>query len=293
MSERLELLKPVLDRFKRRFSVIDLGCGPGDLSQEIAANYDAAVFAVDRNRQPIMKNSNVTQLQVELTPSLLRSLSNCEHFDVVLAMNILHHYGEKDWEYALNIILNMGWHVVVQLPPRGATRVAGESLVNFMLDCMTHRDIQKLGEAWYRPFQHHRPIWLKTNNPVKPLPFHTLCGRTPRLRDAEYSNYWTVSASYEAVSASRHKTGQVQDPWITGMNLWNICQLHPVSPTLEEFARMIQEYPLDRFHGDIIPWNFIYDGRRLHLIDYGEREIVPDAQGIQDAARDVLECQGL
>jgi hypothetical protein len=288
MSERLDILKPILDRYKRRFTVLDIGCGPkGLLSREIAEKYDAAVFGVDREMEGRWPDSTAVQLNGDVSPDMLEAISRCEHFDVVLAMNLLHHYAESDWERALKTICGMGDLVFIQMPPKGTERVAGQPWLDKMIDAIDARCIG-IGEAYYEPFDHERRIWGCVNHGPRSFPGHTIRGRSPKIHKNDKPNPWRVWSSpgviYAEKAAGIMRDSQMKS-WIPGMNLWNLCQFEMVSPTREEFASMVRAYPLpDHPHGDIIAWNFVYDGRELHLIDFGEM-IRDDAEGREHAAR--------
>lgn len=232
-----DVLAPLLSQYHRRFSVLDLGSGGGEISQGIELDYDAAVFTLDRECDALLK--------CEITAHGLEQLSSREHFDVVIAFNFLHHFWDWKWERATLAVLGMGVHVFIQLPPRGTEHVAGEEIIDGLHDMIGPPPIDSI---WYPSFNHHRPIWLIYNPPVRP---GLSTGRP-----------WTITANYDRITGTR--AGHTRE-WIPGMNLWNMLGL---GADREWLVSMIKSLPLpEDEHGDILPWNIIWDGRQLHLID--------------------------
>lgn len=230
---RMDVLVPVLSQYKRRFSVLDLGCGSGEISQRIQLGYDAAVFSLDKECEAL--------LQCEIAAEGLRQLSQLEHFDVVIAFNFLHHF--QDWEKAARAVMGMGHHVFIQLPPRGTERVAGEENIDGLHELI---GFPPLDSIWYPSFNHHRPIWLIDN----PLAF------TMRWD-------WTVEAGFDKITGSR---GEHTKEWIPGMSIWN---MHGLGADRDWLLSLVKGIRLpDKEHGDIQPWNMVWDGRRAHLIDW-------------------------
>src|SRR5688572_19098042 len=128
MSDRLNLLKPLLDQYKRRFHVLDIGGGvepSQNIGQEIAREYDAVATVFEKDWRDgktdggSFKSSPHTMiLRHHITPAEIDVLRTCEHFDVVLLLNVLHWY-EAEWQFVLERVVRMADWVVVQVPSRG------------------------------------------------------------------------------------------------------------------------------------------------------------------------------
>ena len=96
-------LKETLSEYTRPFSVLEIGAKEGDLALEIASSHPHAVVTVvernigiDKKRADLLLErlerenpSNVLLLNKSLTFSDLSHLSQVEHFDIVIAHNIL------------------------------------------------------------------------------------------------------------------------------------------------------------------------------------------------------------
>jgi len=125
MSERMELLrKPLLDQYKRVFHVLDIGGGVEsgqNVGQEVAHTYGGAVVTVfeqDWTKDKFVSSPRTMVCKTALSVVDMMRLSECQHFDVVLALNVVHWYGSQ-WEAALRTLVGMADWVVVQVPAKG------------------------------------------------------------------------------------------------------------------------------------------------------------------------------
>ena len=293
MSERLELIRPVLSRYQRRFSVLDLGAGINHptLGYEIAQEFDAVVVEVEKDWkpvEPIGKPSIV--LKHEFSIGELAKLSECCHFDVVIAFNIIHWFGPK-WKQAAEAVLNLGDYVFVQIPSdrdmeslhfRGAWPESWQD-VPAMRGYFNEYG-EWLGSTRQFPGHPPRPIYLHKNG-VKRLT------RTNWDAHAASADIVVYSTHYDIQAAFRHKTPREFRPWIPGINLWNFCKLGGVLPERAKVLEMIHNLPLPaERHGDIQPWNMILDGETLHLIDGRDAWGGDDQEGMERTLQEVAEC---
>lgn len=246
-EERMKLIRPLLNRYRRRFTVLDLGCGNGEIIGAIGREYDAMTVAMDR--LPLPDLGQTVRLQSDIQAPALERLTLREHFDVVIAMNFLHHFQGKGHEQVARCVLNMGQHVFLQLPPRGTHRVAGEEILDDLHDAVEEDGAALLGSPWYPSFNHRRPLWLKTNP-------------SGRYVSSGAPRGWTVDASFVAITGCRPGDTRV---WIPGINFWT---MHGLGADRDWLIGLVKSMPLPEIeHGDITPWNMIWDGRRIHLID--------------------------
>jgi len=251
--KRIDVLAPILSQYQRRFSVLDLGCGGGEISREIQLGYDAAVFSLDRECEAL--------LQCEITTHGLEQLSSLEHFDVVIAFNFLHHF--QDWERAARAVIEMGHHVFIQLPPRGDKRLSVETIDGL------HEVIgfPPLDSIWYPSFSHHRPIWHIEN---------------PSTRTSGWG--WEMEVDFNKITGTYD--GYTKE-WIPGMSLWNMHGLGADRAWLLSLVEGLSSP--EKEHGDIQPWNMIWDGREVHLIDWQDEpnghRFWEDPEGIADTIR--------
>lgn len=262
MNPRLSLIAPYLDRYTRRFTVLDLGSNDGTLAKAIASKYDAVVVAVEMNQHEFPGcyegYDRIICLHHKMTGEELRLLSECEHFDVVLCLNFLHWFGD-DWEEATRAALNMGDHVFVQIPKDGDERAPGFAIVPKIREMVQAAGGILLGETVQFPGHDSRPLWMTpTDSSIR---FHRSTLESPE-GSGQISGYHSPGESLAVALDGSSR------PWIHGINLWNFCLLGGVWPTKDKILDMLCNYHLpETKHGDIVPHNFILDGERLHLID--------------------------
>ncbi|MFZ4099894.1 MAG: hypothetical protein ACOYKZ_06180 [Chlamydiia bacterium] len=106
-DQRYQLIRPILDRYQRKFSVLDLGALEGYFSWRIATDYNSVVTMIEggepgKGIYPYAKDGlfemcglnshlkNVTYLSHWCTSESLAELGRREHFDVVLALLSVH-----------------------------------------------------------------------------------------------------------------------------------------------------------------------------------------------------------
>ena len=273
-QQRMALLRPYLNRFKRRFSVLDLGCGDGAVGRAIAREYDASVFLLDRDiTEPIeYELPRVTLLKHNITPVELHALADCEHFGVVLALNFLHHFG-SDWRVAVDATLRIGQHTFIQLPDDNSGGVAGRDILPQLTAHVGAAQATLLGYPNQHTGRDPRPLWVLVGPREKRLTGHVWKGQMEPL---------LVYASYDKIH-KEHRGGL--QPWHVGMNLWNLLRLGVVWPTKARLASLVRAFTPEQAHGDIIPWNFIWDGEALHLCDWNGQFQREDAYGLEQTAR--------
>jgi GR25 family glycosyltransferase involved in LPS biosynthesis len=132
-ESRYQLIAPVLDRQRGPFSVLDVGAAQGYFSLRIAQDYpqswcvmvesdDTSYYAHHGSMlhdlcamNPHLPN--IMYLDRRLDLSDLSYLSGAEHFDVVLALLVVHLMDDRLREQAriLEALLNLGDHVILEV----------------------------------------------------------------------------------------------------------------------------------------------------------------------------------
>ncbi len=274
MSHRLNLLRPTLDKYKRRFHVLDLGGGVEDnqnIGQQIARSYPNAVVTViekDWSRDKFVPSPRTMVLRKEVTVEDLQVLSTCEHFDVVLMLNVLHWFSQR-WSDALDATMKLADWVVVQVPPveEDGEEVPGGKYIarmNFALS-----DGKLLGETVQFEGHRARPMWLMES--TYPMGRRHLT-RTHVDAVVGWADTMIVSSNFK-VRAWFSKKEKSAD-WIPGLNLHNFCRWGGVWPEVADIMTMLDLMKITLSkgvrsdgHGDVNVHNFIMDGEGLWLID--------------------------
>lgn len=139
-QERYDLIRPILDRYHRRFSVLDIGANLGYFSLRIAEDYDAIctmiegsdsskrVYSDAQHRLLSICNlnshlDNIYFLNHQLNLNSTRRLNDLEHFDVVLAFLVVHMLAadnkgiiKMDHIHAyIDLLLSLGDNVIFEM----------------------------------------------------------------------------------------------------------------------------------------------------------------------------------
>lgn len=278
-SDRLKLLKPLLNKYKRRFHVLDIGGGvepSQNIGQEITRHYDAVatVFEKDWRVENQRHSPRTMVLKHRLTPVELDVLRSCEHFDVVLMLNVLHWY-EESWQFVLERAVRMADWIVVQVPSRGDSNgmMPGRQYVPAMHEWLESYPVKKelLGETIQFAGHPARPLWLlKGQEYGKRILTRTHVNSEVGWCDTSVSSDFTQLWGY--MNAKR----QWVKPWVVGMNLYNFCRLGGVYPNADWVEERMREAVGEwrevngGEHGDVNVHNFVFDGEVCKLIDGGE-----------------------
>lgn len=283
-ASRYEPIKAFLSQYKRPFSVFDFGANLGYFTFRIAEDFPhATVVAVD-NRKELVELakanglSNVVVLGTRLDAPDLVKLAQCESFDVVLALNVLHHI--KDCTRAFTALWALGQHLIVETPgagDKGALQRGDHAKI------LEHAEL--FGTEIHRSAAH-------TTSGAERIMFH--CKRkghrflTTQTLDADKRCAPQFEATIEnTFDHCSIKIGnrEARD-FIPGMNLWNAVKMGMRWP-LDAKQRVTDEIArLDasgQWHDDLRPWNFILSGDRAVAIDTNNKKWrkEPEPGGLQ------------
>jgi len=136
-ESRYQAIKKILAQFKRPITVLDIGAAEGYMSLRIANDFDATCVMIEHPsgesggflKQLCELNTdrdNLILLYKKITADELKLLSECEHFDVVIALNVLHHFPEDKMLTAANAVLALGDYAIVETPPINDTGSCGK-----------------------------------------------------------------------------------------------------------------------------------------------------------------------
>ncbi len=142
---RYELIRPILESYKGTFSLLDLGAAQGYFSFRTATEFPKARCVMvehsnekerpyehhqDMLYQLCHLNSdlkNVSYLHKKISPSFLKELGRKEHFDIVLALLVIHQVDDsmETRSELLETLLKLGDNVIIEV----SNDVAPELLV--------------------------------------------------------------------------------------------------------------------------------------------------------------------
>ncbi len=254
-DEQYHLIKPLLDRYERSFTLLELNAEDNPTSLEIATHYDSVCVMTGESNQLLERCkqsdlANIVLLNTFFTPEQLEHLSDCEHFDVVLALNNTY---VLNWQQNFEAMKQLGDHLIVALSSDNdalqkhiikeggellgeVTSLCGERLSVYHL-ALSNRTLRR--KTWLRSAMHKDNMYsiessFQCKNLIKP-----------------------VSWPNGAFSVT---------PWIAGINLctFKMCNgTYPLSNQLQESLLAIK----DNDHTDWLMNNMIVQGIHLALID--------------------------
>ncbi|MGE4293554.1 MAG: hypothetical protein AB7E32_15260, partial [Desulfovibrio sp.] len=257
---------------------LDIGTNLGFFSFRLAYEFDCSAVMVERKgvfldklleviaRQD--KRDHLTLLSGDLNLAILNQLGTCEHFDVVLALRVVHHFKEP-YSQVINAMANLGDHLFLELPTKDEQDVCQrERITAEMSDheaLLAHLPHEKIGEYAIHVGDSMSPMDL-VNKPKSALtrPF---MGSTQERSHQIFSNFTEkriVKANDEAA-----RGGTIKREWIPAINLFTYHMLQGVHPCRYDLAHRIENYaPPHPEVTDIRPWNFLLSGTQPVMIDY-------------------------
>lgn len=267
-SSRYSALKSIINFNSKPFTVLDVGANLGYFGLSILRDYpEAVVVMIDsdaRLRKVVELNhaNRAVVLERRFSVEDFREVSECEHFDVVLLMNVLHHVteGPEIFEYCRR----MGSVLVVETPDPRDTGACNSHLVAAIANALRGYKVIGYTQSHTSPYQ--RMLLQFEGTPVSIR--KSFIDPTHGLR------------------ATPMRPEDVARPWYPGINLWTYHLKGGVYPSRKTIVEWVRNYPLPpQRHGDVRPWNFIL-GDGLHLIDGNdERANFDDEEGREETIR--------
>lgn len=270
-------IKKILDNYKRPFTVLGIGASEGYFELRIASEYDCTCVMIEGDETLLLphicklnnQRGNVVVLQKFITPEDLKELGKCEHFDLVMAFNVVHQLKDK-WKETIDSLLTLGDHILIETPPPGCRTAANSEnlpLIEEYLSQNPHGKVVAQVPRYGRPGnpgpdQKYSNMYLfemHKNIVEKPT------WGSPNIR------FYPVNSTLEEKTFYKPRINKTID-WKPGINLWTFKNLNGVYPSNEiiyqEINRLAQ-FP----HGDFVPWNMIIQGNNLELIDWDDNTL--------------------
>lgn len=270
-EERYIVIKKILDLYERQFTMLDIGAAQGYHSLMAAWQYPESVFVMIEGNNPsypmagdqllsICKCNyqlkNIIHLNKPVIVSDLQKLGACEHFDVVLALNIIHWLGD-DYKQTIETLLTLGDNIIIETPPAGEGKLKKE-IVKYLEEI----NAELLGYVPRHAIKNtFAPMYLIKSDQSKKLTQSTWIGK----------NY-----EYEIISEFKEKklkkiddtSGEISlTDWAPGINLITFKMYNGAYPEAETLKNEITRLK-DAEHTDWNPNNFIIQGHELKLIDF-------------------------
>ena len=260
---RYGIIKNFLAKFDRPFSVFELGANLGYFSLKIARDFEAVCFCVEGAYSEwlhavLMENNNKAIYGLQATMSLgdLQALAQVEHFDVVLALSVVHHIDAPLGDI-IATLRDLADYVIIELPTE-TNACGGARLLEAMNYDMS--SFKKLGEGQSHLGGDPRPIFV-------------IDGRSAALSRP----YLGASRELDGVTLSSDisdaiftKKG-VSRKFIPGMNAHTFFYYGGFYPKITADLSAMEDLGIAEPHGDLTWWNVILSQSGPIAID-GARE---------------------
>jgi hypothetical protein len=265
---RYAALKPLLKKYTRPFTMLELWAGNAEISLQAAQKFNAVcVIAEESNGGEIYKRlqadhaENIILLKRNLSINELESLGECEHIDVVIVPDISGRF-EMLWKKAIDAILTIGDFVCIQAPCKSDP----------LHSAMTAYLLEKGGKVIATPDK-------KLSKEIGELYLFTMNKKYIIKRRWNYAKQcnigeYTIESNFtdkRLIKQKKKPASHSITSWNAGINLLTYKKLHGIYPTYDAIHAML--LPLGNIkHNDLRIFNIILQGKKVVPIDCDEPE---------------------
>jgi len=268
-ESRWEMISNVASQWNRPFTVLDIGANLGYFSFRLAESFDCTVVSIEgmygdwfQQLNDLNGNDRVLFLRHLFSCDDLRLLADVEHFDLVLAMSVMHHF-DKSFSEVMSVVRDLGDVVIAEnaVEPNacGLSRVRE----SFIPD-----DAVMLGWADSHLGDMKRPVYAMYQSKD--------CLRKAYIGTPMDDINVSVVSDFDVKMAV--KDGEVYD-WFRGINLKTWLHFNGQTPDRNKIVGYLERNrPV--VHGDIAVYNVVLQGDDAVFIDVldGRREILDDEE---------------
>ena len=267
-------------KFNRPISVLDLGAAEGYFTFRLSEDFSGVFVAVESNPQRKLlelcvknNNQNILLLDKQMNLKHLKNLKEVQHFDIVLALNIIHHF-EEPFQDVLETLVSMSSFCFMEHPnsleddsTKNSHRLKTEKLsLEKFKPKLLNKNQSGLGDSSNQKLE--RDMWLLENTKSKTIDrgwrgsskYNEQFG--PNTEINIKSNFDEISIDYSLREEKRN--------WIHGIDLRTFLENNGVYPTNDEIIRLIDTMNIDDAQ-DLGPHNLILNGKQLFPIDQNDK----------------------
>ena len=286
-------------KFNRPISVLDLGAAEGYFTFRLSEDFSGVFIAVESDSQRNLldnckknNNRNILLLEKQMNLKSLKNLKEVQHFDIVLALNIVHHFDEP-FQDVIDTLVSMSSFCFFEHPnslensaTKNSHRLKNEKLnLEKFEPQLLNKNESGLGDSTNKKLQ--RSMWLLKNTKSKTIDrpwrgtqkYNDEFG--PDTQIDIKSNFDEIVIDYSLRDESR--------PWIQGIDLRTFLENNGVYPTNDDVLNLIDNMKVDNAR-DLGPHNLILNGHELFAIDQNDKL---DPVNTKEKLKSFLEQSGL
>ena len=267
-------------KFNRPISVLDLGAAEGYFTFRLSEDFSGVFVAVESNpKRKLLEscvknnNHNILLLDKQMNLKHLKNLKEVQHFDIILALNIIHHFDEP-FQEVLETLVSMCSFCFMEHPnslennsTKNFHRLKSEKLnLEKFKPKLLNKNQSGLGNSANQKLE--RNLWLLENTQSKTIDrgwrgaskYNEQFG--PNTEININSNFDQIHVNYGLRDERRN--------WIPGIDLRTFLENNGVYPTNDEIIRLIDAMEIDKAK-DLGPHNLILNGQQLFPIDQNDK----------------------
>ena len=286
-------------KFNRPISVLDLGAAEGYFTFRLSEDFSGVFIAVESDSQRNLldscqknNNRNILLLEKQMNLKSLKNLKEVQHFDIVLALNIVHHFDEP-FQDVIDTLVSMSSFCFFEHPnslensaTKNSHRFKNEKLnLEKFEPQLLNKNESGIGNSANKKLQ--RNMWLLKNTKSKTIDrpwrgtqkYNDEFG--PDTQIDIKSNFDEIVIDYSLRDESR--------PWIQGIDLRTFLENNGVYPTNDDVLNLIDDMKVEDAR-DLGPHNLILNGHELFAIDQNDKL---DPVNTKEKLKSFLEQSGL
>ena len=278
--ERYQEIFEFCKKFNRPISVLDLGAAEGYFTFRLSEDFSGVFVAVEgdskRNLLDSCKknnNQNILLLEKQMNLKHLQNLKEVQHFDIVLALNVVHHFDEP-FQDVLELLVSMSSFCFFEHPnslentaTKNSSRVKSEKLeLEKFLPQLLNKSKSGLGDAVNKKLE--RNMWLLKNTQSKTI---DRAWRGTEKYDEEFGSdsHIDIKSNFDEILIDYGSRNEKRN-WIQGIDLRTFLENNGVYPTNDQVFEMINSMNADNTR-DLGPHNLILNGHELFPIDQDDK----------------------
>lgn len=236
--ERYEAIRNIVKEYKRPFTMLDIGAAQGYFSFKLGHEFKDSTFVLLEEDKYLLKLcmlntelDNIVFLNKRISIEEMENVSKCEHFDVVLALNVIH-WSEARWQEMTDAVLALGDKIIIQTPPAGDNAIGGRWLG------MIEKYLEDKGAKIILKTPRHTGTGLYAN--MYYLEMNKTELKKPDWNREKGNNIYTVRSDiFEKLFIKTFADGKKKvHPWVPGINMLTFNNLNGVYPLQETLDKL-------------------------------------------------------